>query len=145
MTMKYHFKIHHGESGKFWAECVEMPGCLTQAGTEKGLRKNMEEVLNLYLDEPSDSKMAFPLPKAMRVGAGIVEVQVMPEIALAVRIRNARLMHGYTQMQAAKKLGMKNVFSYQRLEKRPKPNFTILAKIKTLFPEISLDEVFSVE
>lgn len=28
--MFYHFKIHK-EENKFWAQCLELPGCITQA------------------------------------------------------------------------------------------------------------------
>ena len=34
--MKYHFKIHK-EKGGFWAECLELVGCSTQADTKDEL------------------------------------------------------------------------------------------------------------
>jgi predicted RNase H-like HicB family nuclease len=59
--MMYHFKIHEERDG-FWAECAELPGCRTQAETGDELAAACEESLNLYLEEPQDSKVVFPLP-----------------------------------------------------------------------------------
>ncbi len=48
--MEYRFKVY--EEGKFfWAECPELPGCLTQAESMDDLRANIQEVLDLYLEE----------------------------------------------------------------------------------------------
>jgi antitoxin HicB len=42
--MKYHFKIHKEGKG-FWAECIELSGCFTEADSKEELRKNMHEIL----------------------------------------------------------------------------------------------------
>ncbi len=47
--MKYHFRIH--EENGFWAECIELSGCFTQADTIEELYDNMYEALKLYLEE----------------------------------------------------------------------------------------------
>jgi antitoxin HicB len=57
--MKYHFKIHRDKDG-LWSECIELKGCVTQANSIKELKINMQEALNLYLDEPENSKLANP-------------------------------------------------------------------------------------
>ena len=41
--MFYNFKIHKEKKG-FWAECLELKGCVTQADTYHALLKNMEEI-----------------------------------------------------------------------------------------------------
>ncbi len=51
--MRYHFKIHEEKNG-FWAECLELPGCVTQGNSKEELKKNMQEALNLYLEEEED-------------------------------------------------------------------------------------------
>ena len=53
--MKYHFKVHKEGNG-YWAECVELLGCITEADSIDELQKNMEEALNLYIEEPENSK-----------------------------------------------------------------------------------------
>jgi predicted RNase H-like HicB family nuclease/DNA-binding XRE family transcriptional regulator len=137
--MKYHFKIHKEKTG-FWAECLELNGCSTQADTQGELYKNCEEALNLFLEEPFDSKIIFPLPdSSLDVEKNIIEIQVEPEIALAVLLRNYRLNSNMTQKQVAEMLGMKNIYSYQRLEKKSNPTLTIINKIHTIFPEIELN------
>jgi predicted RNase H-like HicB family nuclease/DNA-binding XRE family transcriptional regulator len=137
--MKYHFKVHKEKTG-FWAECLELNGCSTQADTQGELYKNCEEALNLFLEEPIDSKIIFPLPdNSLDVGKNIIKIQVEPEIALAVLLRNYRLNSKMTQKQVAEMLGMKNIYSYQRLEKKSNPTLTIINKIHTIFPEIELN------
>jgi antitoxin HicB len=47
------------------------------------------------------------------------------------------------QKEAARLLGMKNIYSYQRLEsgKTANPELLTLVRIKQVFPEIDLDDV----
>jgi predicted RNase H-like HicB family nuclease/DNA-binding XRE family transcriptional regulator len=137
--MKYHFKIHREKNG-FWAECLELDGCITQADNREELYKNCEEALNLFLEEPVDSKIIFPLPDDSLEGEkGTIKIQIEPEIALAVLLRNYRLNSNMTQKQVAEMLGMKNIYSYQRLERKSNPTLAIINKIHTIFPEIELN------
>jgi predicted RNase H-like HicB family nuclease len=140
--MKYHFKIHVEKNG-FWAECSELDGCITQADNREELYTNCEEALNLFLEEPKDSKIIFSLPNDLLDDEkDILKIQVEPEIALAVLLRNYRINSNMTQKQAAEMLGMKNIYSYQRLEKKSNPTLNIINKIHTIFPEIELNYLF---
>ena len=141
--MKYHFSIHREKSG-YWANCIELKGCVTQANDLKQLKKNMEEALNLFLAEPPDSKLLFPLPKK-RVKGNRAEVRVAPNVALALMLRHIRLERKLTQSEAAKLIGCKGLYSYQRLEsgKTANPEFKTLTKIKEAFPELSIDELIA--
>lgn len=140
--MKYHFK-YTKEGSIYWAKCVELDACFTQGKTLDELKKNMHEALNLHLDEPSNSKTNFHPPKKTVKGRNIVQISVEPKIAFALRLRLFRAARGLTQKETAKRLGFKNLFSYQRLEssKTANPELVTLAKIKALFPEFDLDEV----
>jgi len=142
--MKYHFKVRKDRPNGFWGECLELKGCQTQGETEEELLFNMEEALNLYLDEPSDSKLIFPLPKEQK-GRGIVAVPVQPRIAFAFLLRTARLKHHYTQRHTADLLGFKNISAYQKLEKSKtaNPGLETLVKVKRVFPEIQIDDIAS--
>jgi predicted RNase H-like HicB family nuclease len=85
--MIYHFKTHKEDNG-FWAECVELPGCLSQAETCDELIQACEESLNLFLEEPKDSKVVFPLPNELLGNdSSLLGIEVEPEIALAVLLR----------------------------------------------------------
>ena len=53
--MYYHFKIHKEKSG-FWAQCIELPGCVTEGDSKEELFQNMQDALNTYLQEPQDSQ-----------------------------------------------------------------------------------------
>jgi antitoxin HicB len=140
--MYYHFKIHKEGAG-FWAECIELEGCATEAATMDELKRNMQEALNVYLDEPEGSHVVFPLPKEGLVGKNIVAVPVDPKIAFASQMRMLRIKKGITQKEAAHLLGMKSIYSYQRLEssRNVNPNLTTLVKIKKVFPEFRIDNI----
>ncbi len=142
--MKYHFKVHKEGKG-FWAECIELSGCFTQADSIEELRKNMQEALNLYIEEPEDSKKLAALPNdSISPSRSIVEVPVDPSIAFAFMIRYNRIQEGLTQREAANKLGFDNIYSYQRLEnKRCNPTLKILSQIKKGFPNFSVDRALS--
>lgn len=141
--MKYHFKVHK-EGRDYWAECIELKGCLTQGSNKKELFVNMKEALNLYLEEPESSNFLASFPnEKIRKSKNIIEVPVDPEIAFAFLVRYHRIKNNLTQKEAANKLGMKNLYSYQRLEKKCNASLEIMAKIKNLFPHISFDLAFS--
>ncbi len=138
--MLYHYKFHR-EKGGFWGFCLELDGAVTQGNTWEEFEHNMSESLSLYLDEREDSDVLFPEPNPSLKGRNIVKVPVDPKVALAMLVRQARVRRKITQKQAAEKLGMKNVYSYQRLERSntANPEFTTLLRIKKLFPEVSVD------
>lgn len=142
--MKYHFKVHKEGEG-FWAECLELSGCFTQGDSMEELRSNMEEALNLYIDEPENSKKLAPLPDdSIRPSRSIIEVPVDPSIAFAFMVRYNRIQKGLTQQEVADKMGFENVYSYQRLEnKKCNPTLRILSQLKHLFPDFSVDFAIS--
>lgn len=141
--MKYHFKVHK-EGKYFWAQCIELEGCFTQGDSMEELHKNMEEALNLYVYEPANSKELAALPDdSIKTSKYVVEVALEPEIAFSFMVRYHRIQNKLTQQQAAKKLGFKNVYSYQRLEKKCNATLDMIAKVKELFPSFSIDRAFA--
>ena len=138
--MKYHFKIRKERDG-YSAHCIELDGCITQGDSKEELFENMKEALNLYIQEPAESKDLAGLPNdSIRRSKNIIEVPVDSEIAFSFLMRYYRIQHGMTQYQVAKKLGFDNINSYQRLErKKCNPSLKLLSKIKAVFPEFSLD------
>lgn len=143
--MRYHFKIKKEKKG-FSAVCVELPGCVTQGDDREELQANMEEALNLYLDEPADSKAISPLPRKRMTGRSIVEVSVQPRIAFAFILRMTRLKENLTQKEAAARIGITgSLNNYQRLENSDTANPVLetLVQIKRAFPEFPLDQIAS--
>ena len=139
--MRYHFKIHKENDG-FWAECIELPGCVTEGNSKDELFENMRDALNTYLEEPETSEYLAPFPKkTVKLSRNIVEVSVDPSIALALSIRHQRLKRGITQKEAAEKLGMKGIYCYQRLERRCNPTLELIYKLVLLFPSLSVDRI----
>jgi antitoxin HicB len=140
--MRYHFKVHQEKKG-YWAECVELKGCITQANSKKELFAHAQEALNLYLDEPENSKVIFPEPNGSAKGKELIEVPVDPKIAFAMILRQERVKHHLTQNQVAKKLGYKNPYSYQRLEnsKTANPSLLTIVSLKSIFPDLNLETI----
>lgn len=81
------------------------------------------------------------LKKSIKSGRNIREVSVDPSVALAFSIRRERIQKGLTQREVADQLGMKGVYSYQRLERRCNPTLDLIYKLVLLFPALSLDKV----
>ncbi len=141
--MKYHFKIHKEEDG-FWAQCLEIPGCVTQADSRDELSVNMEEAINTLIQEPEGSNFLAPLPDdSYKPSQSIIEVKVDPQIAMGFWLRYNRIKKGLTQEDVAKKLGMKNIFSYQRLERGCNTSIAMLARLVDVFPLFKVDAVFN--
>ena len=141
--MKYHFKIHKEENG-FWAECLEIPGCVTQADSREELIVNMEDAINTTIQEPEGSNYLAPLPDtSYEPSHSIAEVRVDPQIAMGFWLRYNRIKEGITQEAAAKKLGMKNIFSYQRLERGCNTSIAMMAKLLDAFPLLKIEAVFN--
>jgi len=142
--MKYHFLIHKEGRG-YWGECIELPGCSTQGDSMAELEKNMAEALNLYLDEEGGTGVEFrlPLKRAPSRKGRICQVRVAPRVALAVQLRYIRKQRGLTQKQIAAMLGLKGLYSYQRLEsaKTANPEWDTVVQLKRVFPELDLDEL----
>ncbi len=138
--MLYHFKIYKEGKG-YWAQCIELEGCFTQADTKEELFLNMQEALNLYVEERSNSKDLAALPdKNIKITRNIVKVPLAPQVAFSFLVRYWRLKYGWTQKEAAKKMGFENLYSYQRLEaKRCNPNLEIISLVKKIYPEFSVD------
>lgn len=138
--MLYHFKIHK-EKNKFWAQCIELTGCITQGNSLKELQRNMQEALNLYIEEPGDSDDLAVLPDdSIKKSKNVVEVAVDPLVAFAFLVRYFRIKYGFTQQEAAKKMGFDTLYSYQRLEsKKCNPSLKMIARIKKVYPEFSVD------
>ena len=72
-----------------------------------------------------------------------MKVAVDPKIAFAQLLRMARHKRGLSQNQVSTMIGLKNIYSYQRLEssKGANPALATIAKIKQVFPEFKLDLV----
>ena len=136
--MRYHFKIHKEKKG-FWGNCIELKGCVSQGKTLQELKKNLKEALDLYLDEPEDSTVIFPLPKRNILKHGIISIQVDPKIALAFLIRRERLLKKWTQKETAGQLGIP-LYCYQKLEnaKTANPEWKTLTKLLKIFPDLNL-------
>jgi predicted RNase H-like HicB family nuclease len=74
--MKYHFKIH-SESAGYWAQCVELEGCQTQADSREELMENIQEVLKLFVLESIDLRHASSKLEIEKSAPDTVTVRVL--------------------------------------------------------------------
>lgn len=112
--MVYHFKVHK-ESRGYWAECVELKGCQTQGDTMEELKINAGEALNLFLAEPEETGVLFPLPhRKTKKDSKIFQVPVEPGVALSLMLKHLRAKRKLTQQKTAELLGFANIYSYQK-------------------------------
>ncbi len=118
--MKYFFKYYKDKRGGYWGEFPDLAGCQTEANTIEDLEKMAKEALEIYLDDDYDFECKIPLPKAYK-GQGFYVI-VDPSIAFPIVLRKARIQMGLTQQKMAKKLELKSVGAYQRLETLFKSN-----------------------
>ena len=142
--MNYHFKIVK-EDKHYVAYCVEIEYCVTQGTTLDELRENMHEALNLYLAEPEDSTLLFPMPKKRLklVPKKLEAVSVSPNVAFAMLLRTHRLKSGKTQHEYKDILGFKNVYQYQRLENPDtNPGLKMIANLKEKLPGFDPSLIF---
>ncbi|MCL1941886.1 MAG: type II toxin-antitoxin system HicB family antitoxin [Synergistaceae bacterium] len=55
--MKYIVLVHEDrDSGGYWGECPELPGCFSQGETVDELMERMKEAAELYLCEPNPAE-----------------------------------------------------------------------------------------
>lgn len=140
--MVYHFEIHKEEDGYF-AECIELKGCMTQGDTLDELKEMAEDALNCYLLEPIDSKFTpHPLPdpdlENSRYSHELLLVECSSQVALVTALRDYRFTHKLTQHQMREALGMKHRNSYVRLEREGNPSMNMLDRIRKAFPDFPL-------
>ena len=140
--MHYHFKIHKEGKG-YWAECIELEGCFTQADNLTELRENLIEALNSHLSEPVESDYIFPEPRN-NIRMEVEAVKVKPEVAFPILLRNMRLNKKMKQHEYRKVLGFKNVYQYQRLERigAANPSLKMISLVKEKFPDFAIEKVF---
>lgn len=139
--MKYNFKVHKEKKG-YWAECIEL-GIVTQAENKKELLLNMQEALDLYLSEPLDSSIIFPVPKSLK-SKNLVQVTVSPSVAFAMYLRQTRIKKKLTQKAMMQLLGIRNLSNYQRLEdpERANPELKTLFDLQDKLPELKISNLF---
>ncbi len=152
--MKYSFKVNGSRSEGYWAECIELDGCMTQGETYPELEDNMQDALNLYLSEPEDSKHLFPLPSKKKSKKGkssaIVQVQVNATVAVAMLFRQFRVEAGLSVRQASNlvklAIGDGASVSHRKIQDIENPNKPVTTKtldeLLRAFPDLDLSEAF---
>ena len=102
----------------------------------------MCEALNLYLSEP-DRSFVFSLTNPAFFGDSIVEAEAEPENTLTVLLHHYRKIHNLSQKEMTEHLGVKNIWSYQKLETpRTNPSLKSLSRLKKAFPDLELERLF---
>jgi DNA-binding XRE family transcriptional regulator/predicted RNase H-like HicB family nuclease len=140
--MKYHFRVE--ADGKwFTASCIELEGCRAQERSVDKVLVVAKEVLDAFLNEPQGSGVVFPAPQEKLEGKDIVAIEVDPEIAFGMLMRQYRITRKMTQAQMAALLDMVHLTSYQRLERRSNPTLGLIKKVHDRLPGFPLEAILS--
>lgn len=120
--IRYQAKIYR--DGKYYSvEFPDLPGCFSQGATKEEALENAREALSLYLEEARNPRWEVPKPKK-RKGSQYYWITPHEDVAIPLMIRHARLKHGLSQNQLAKRLNI-TVQQLQKLETPGKSNPTI--------------------
>ncbi len=115
--------------GRHWlAEFVDAPGCQTFAGSRSELDAMATDALIGWLKAYLVTGDAPPAPRTRRVAGNVLRVVVPPALAVAIKIRWARMAANLTQGELAKRANV----SQQQIAKleRPDENPTIATLVK---------------
>lgn len=146
--MKYHFKYEADERGGYWGECLEIQGCLSEGNDIEDLKKNFKEALDLCLECALNDEEEFVLPfedNALNNKENILEISPDHYLILSNMLKYYRKKNMLSQKDVAQRMGYKNIWGYSKIEKGKYANieFKTLVKIKSVFPELDLNRIFS--
>ena len=120
--IQYQAKIQK-EKGAYSVVFPDLPGCCSMGSNLQEAKKMAVDALSLYLEEARN--LDWELPKAKyRKSGNYYWIQPYPEIAIALLIKQARLKHGLTQAELAKRMGI-TTQQVQKLETPGKSNPTL--------------------
>ena len=127
--LKYPGLIHKDPDG-LWVEFPDFPEISgTQGDDMKDLIMNGEECLAGYLEYLLEEDMEVPEPSVIQ-GEGIIEIEINPEVAVPVLLKQERKKQGLTQMEVSEKLGMKSYRTIQNVERNKRsPTLKTLSRI----------------
>jgi antitoxin HicB len=128
MKITYPLRLHP-QTGGFWAEFPDLPGCYTQGDTEEETLHMAKDALTGWLAVRFERNFKIPEPSRLK-GKRIRWVEPEPEVAIPLLIRKIRQEKGMSQKVVAKRLGI-TYQTYQKWEKPEAANPTIkqLAKV----------------
>jgi antitoxin HicB len=86
LILPYKLVIVHEETGGFFAEIEELPGCMTQGETMDEVLKNIDDAKRLWLKTAYDDKMEIPMPECMQEYSGRFVVRIQPSLHRRIAI-----------------------------------------------------------
>ncbi len=62
-TQRYTVVVHEAEEGGYWAEVIELPGCVSQGETMDELRRSIKEAIDaVLLEDTGDEDIRMLIP-----------------------------------------------------------------------------------
>ena len=120
--IRYQARIYK-DNGAYSVEFPDLPGCFSMGDSLEEAQEMASEALSLYLEEARDPQWQVPEAKSRR-GRNYYWIQPSFDVGVAILIRHARLKHGLSQAQLAKRIG-KTTQQVQKLETPGKSNPTV--------------------
>jgi predicted RNase H-like HicB family nuclease len=63
---EFHIVMHPAEEGGYWAEVIELPGCMSQGETEEELAANLADAIRAVLASYASDGEPPPLPRPVK-------------------------------------------------------------------------------
>jgi len=106
---------------------------------ESNYGENQKRGIIIIKAEKNDKTIGYGIENASKKIEKMEFLSPLQKFSVLVKI--ARIKQGYTQIQVAKKLGIK-LHPYQRIESgNNNPTLKTILKIKSIFPKIDLSKV----
>lgn len=151
--MKYHFRITKLDDGRFLAQSIEHFYCsvsfenLADAAecAHRRLHKHLSvPPVELLFASPVRGSLEEIKDQYIRGGIDIIAVPVEPATALAITLRRLRANRGLCQKQIAKRMGIRHLSNYQRLEDplRTNPTLWTLTRLQRVHPKLDISSLF---
>ena len=104
----------------------------------------MSEVLHQYLSSSRKTSdfLVLPCERPDLLTGNIQRIKVDNSLAFGIILKYTRVKNNYTQQHLAEKLGYKNMWGYQRLEKDNDVTIKTIYKILKVLPDLPIELLF---
>lgn len=126
-------KADHAEC--LFLEFIDIPDAFTQGLTMDELIENGRDVLSLTIKCMLEDNEEIPAPSKFEQHSNdILYIELYPEIAIPLMLKNLRIKTGKTQKEIAQRLGV-SYQTYQKMErgKRVNPTLKTLERLAEVF------------
>ena len=111
------------ESGTYFAQILEFPGCVTEGSTVREAYERLEEVAKSWIESALDLGQEIPLPSSDSVYGGKIALRLPKSLhkqAVFAAERDGTSLNQFLVMAISEKIGASNLYNHlaEKLETR---------------------------